>query len=76
MGTFVGLRDLRQRSLVPRVKVILGTRVAVAGASHTSRACVMDLLIAETADGNGARRYTCDAADLVGMESPVDVITV
>ena len=49
---------------------------AVAGAGRQPRARVMDLLIAATAHANDARLYTRNAADLVGIESLVDVVTV
>lgn len=48
----------------------------VAGAGRQPRARVMDLLIAATAHANDARLYTRNAADLVGVESLVDVVTV
>ena len=49
---------------------------AVASAGRQPRARVMDLLIAATAHANDARLYTRNAADLVGIESLVDVVTV
>lgn len=49
---------------------------AVAGAGRQPRARVMDLLIAATAHANGAKLYTRNAADLVGIDSLVDVVTV
>lgn len=48
----------------------------VAGAGRHPRARVMDLLIAATAHANDARLYTRNAADLVGVESLVDVVSV
>ena len=49
---------------------------AVAGVGRQPRARVMDLLIAATAHANDAKLYTRNAADLVGIESLVDVVTV
>jgi predicted nucleic acid-binding protein len=36
----------------------------------------MDLLIAATARAHGARLYTRNAADLIGLESLVDIVSV
>jgi len=36
----------------------------------------MDLLIAATAHAHGARLYTRNAADLVGIEHLVDIVAV
>jgi predicted nucleic acid-binding protein len=52
----------------------LAAAVAVAG--RQPRARVMDLLIAATAHAHGARLYTRNAADLVGLESLVDIVAV
>ncbi|MGD9997252.1 MAG: type II toxin-antitoxin system VapC family toxin [Ilumatobacteraceae bacterium] len=46
---------------------------AVASAGRQPRGRVMDLLIAATAHANGARLYTRNAADLVGIDSLVDI---
>jgi hypothetical protein len=48
----------------------------VAGAGRHPRSRVMDLLIAATAHAHGARLYTRNAADLVGIEHLVDVVSV
>ncbi len=49
---------------------------AVASAGRTPRGRVMDLLIAATAHAHGARLYTRNADDLVGIESLVDIVAV
>lgn len=49
---------------------------AVASAGRKPRGRVMDLLIAATAHAHGARLYTRNADDLVGIESLVDVVAV
>ena len=49
---------------------------AVASSGRQPRSRVMDLLIAATAHAHGARLYTRDAADLVGIEDLVDIIAV
>jgi predicted nucleic acid-binding protein len=36
----------------------------------------MDLLIAATAHAHGARLYTCNAADLGGIEHLIDIVAV
>lgn len=47
---------------------------AVASIGRQPRARVMGLLIAATAAANGARLYTRNAADLVGLEELVEII--
>jgi hypothetical protein len=49
---------------------------AVASAGRKPRGRVMDLLIAATAHADGARLYTRNADDLVGIESLVDIVAV
>ena len=49
---------------------------AVVAAGRQPRARVMDLLIAATAHAHGARLYTRNAADLVGLEHLLNVVTV
>ena len=49
---------------------------AVASAGRTPRGRVMDLLIAATAHTHGARLYTRNADDLIGIESLVDIVAV
>ena len=49
---------------------------AVAAAGRKPRARTMDLLIAATAHAHGARLYTRNAADLVGLGDLVDVAAV
>jgi predicted nucleic acid-binding protein len=49
---------------------------AVTEAGRQPRACVMDLLIAATAHAHGARLYTRNAADLVGIEDLVEIVEV
>ncbi len=49
---------------------------AVAQAGRQPRARVMDLLIAATAHAHGARLYTRNAQDLIGIEHLVDIVAV
>ena len=49
---------------------------AVVSAGRTPRSRAMDLLIAATAHANGARLYTRNADDLVGLGSLVDIVAV
>jgi toxin FitB len=49
---------------------------AVTAAGRQPRSRVMDLLIAATAHAIGASLYTRNAADLVGIESLVDIVAV
>ena len=49
---------------------------AVAGTGRQARSRAMDLLIAATAHAHGARLYTRNAADLVGIEHLIDIVTV
>ncbi len=49
---------------------------AVAATGRQPRSRVMDLLIAATAHANGARLYTRNAADLVGIEHLIDIVAV
>ena len=49
---------------------------AVAATGRQPRSRVMDLLIAATAHANGARLYTRNAADLVGIEHLIDIVSV
>lgn len=49
---------------------------AVAQAGRQPRARVMDLLIAATAHAHGARLYTRNAKDLIGIEHLIEVIEV
>ena len=49
---------------------------AVTSSGRQPRSRVMDLLIAATAHAHGARLYTRDASDLVGIEHLVDIIAV
>ena len=49
---------------------------AVAQVGRQPRSRVMDLLIAATAHAHGARLYTRNAADLVGLEGLIDVVAV
>ena len=49
---------------------------AVAQAGRQPRARVMDLLIAATAHAHGARLYTRNAPDLIGIEHLLDVVAV
>ena len=52
----------------------LAAAVVLAGRQPRSR--TMDLLIAATAHAHGARLYTRNAADLVGIEHLVDIVSV
>jgi len=52
----------------------LAAAVEIAGRQPSSR--TMDLLIAATAHAHGARLYTRNAADLVGIEHLVDIVAV
>lgn len=49
---------------------------AVVAAGRQPRSRVMDLLIAATALTHGARLYTRNASDLVGIEHLLDIISV
>ncbi len=49
---------------------------AVADIGRQPRARVMDLLIAATAHAHGARLYTRNATDLIGVDHLVDVTSV
>ena len=49
---------------------------AVAGIGRQPRVRVMDLLIAATAHAHGARLYTRNAGDLIGVDHLVDVTSV
>ncbi|MBL4686268.1 MAG: type II toxin-antitoxin system VapC family toxin [Nannocystaceae bacterium] len=49
---------------------------AVAGVGRQPRSRVFDLLIAATAHAHGARLYTRNAADLIGLEDLVDIVSV
>ena len=49
---------------------------AVVATGRQPRSRVMDLLIAATAHAHGARVYTRNAADLVGIEHLVDIVAV
>jgi toxin FitB len=49
---------------------------AVVATGRQPRARVMDLLIAATAHAHTARLYTRNAADLVGLEQLLDIVTV
>ena len=49
---------------------------ALAGTGRHPRSRVMDLLIAATAHAHGARLYTRNAADLVGVEHLIDIVAV
>ena len=49
---------------------------AVVGTGHQPRSRVMDLLIAATAHAHGARLYTRNAADLVGLEHLIEIVAV
>ena len=49
---------------------------AVVATEGQPRSRVMDLLIAATAHAHGARLYTRNAADLVGLEHLVDLVQV
>jgi toxin FitB len=49
---------------------------AVVATGRQPRSRVMDLLIAATAHAHGARLYTRNAADLVGIEHLLEIVTV
>jgi predicted nucleic acid-binding protein len=49
---------------------------AVAGTGRQPRSRVFDLLIAATAHAHGARLYTRNAADLVGIEDLVEIVAI
>lgn len=49
---------------------------AVAGVERQPRARAFDLLIAATAHAHDARLYTRNAADLVGLDDLVDIVSV
>ena len=49
---------------------------AAAALGRQPRARVMDLLIAATAHAHGAKLYTRNAADLVGLEHLLDIVAV
>lgn len=49
---------------------------AVAETGRSPRPRVMDLLIAATADANGARLYTRNAADLSGLDTLLEIVAV
>jgi predicted nucleic acid-binding protein len=49
---------------------------ALAGSGRQPRSRVMDLLIAATAHAHGARLYTRNAADLVGIEHLIEIVRV
>jgi toxin FitB len=49
---------------------------AVAAAGRKPRARVMDLLIAATAHAHGARLYTRNAGDLLGIEHLIEIVPV
>lgn len=49
---------------------------AVVAAGRTPRSRTMDLLIAATAHAHGARLYTRNASDLVGIEHLVEIVSV
>lgn len=49
---------------------------AVAKSGRQPRSRVMDLLIAATAHAHSARLYTRNAADLVGIEHLVEIVSV
>lgn len=49
---------------------------AVAGIGRQPRARVMDLLIAATAHVHGARLYTRNATDLIGVDHLIEVVSV
>jgi toxin FitB len=49
---------------------------AVSAVGRKPRARVMDLLIAATAHAHGARLYTRNAGDLVGLEDLIDIVEV
>ena len=47
---------------------------AVAGVGRSPRPRSMDLLIAATAHAHGARLYTRNASDLVGLENELEIV--
>jgi len=49
---------------------------AVVTAGRQPRSPTMDLLIAATAHAHGARLYTRNAADLVGIEHLIEIVSV
>src|SRR5680860_457932 len=49
---------------------------AVVAAGRQPRARAMDLLIAATASAHGARLYTRNPSDLVGLEQVLEVVSV
>ncbi len=49
---------------------------AVVNTGRQPRSRVMDLLIAATAHAHGARLYTRNAADLVGLEHLIEIVAV
>jgi len=49
---------------------------AVVHAGRQPRSRVMDLLIAATAHAHGARLYTRNAGDLVGIDHLLDIVAV
>lgn len=49
---------------------------AVVAVGRQPRARTMDLLIAATAHAHGARLYTRNAADLLGLDDLIEVVTV
>lgn len=49
---------------------------AVAGVGRQPRSRVFDLLIAATAHTHGARLYTRNAADLIGLDDLVEVVPI
>ena len=49
---------------------------AVVSAGRQLRSRTMDLLIAATAHAHGARLYTRNAADLVGLEDLIEIVSV
>lgn len=49
---------------------------AVVGTGRQPRSRVMDVLIAATAHAHGARLYTRNPADLVGLEHLIEIVAV
>jgi predicted nucleic acid-binding protein len=49
---------------------------AVANTGRQPRSRVMDILIAATAHAHGARLYTRNAADLVGIEHLIEIVAI
>lgn len=49
---------------------------AVVAAGRQPRARVMDLLIAATAAAHGARLYTRNPSDLVGLEGVLEIVSI